>query len=68
MGHTKQHSHVWKLEKSVELITQSQNPTFLLGQKGENRSFEGAIVGIRGLRTYVGPWALSEDILRTEDR
>ena len=26
------------------------------------------IVGIRGPRMYVGPWALSEDILWSEDR
>ena len=30
--------------------------------------FLGTIVGIRGPRTYVGPWALSEDTLRFEDR
>ena len=36
--------------------------------RGEKLEFLGAIVGIRGPRIYVGPWALSKNSLWSEDR
>ena len=50
-----------EIKEVYEISYPSQNPIFSPRIGGEKSEFWGAIVGIRGLRVYIGLWALFED-------
>ena len=66
MRHVKPHSHTCKSKNQLILSLKIKTPLFLLGREEKTEVLRGYCGG-KGLKKFIGPWALFEDMDRSKE-